>query len=99
MQPVPRKSMTFGESGALMVFVVLAFASLFIASQAYTPEYAFHAYLFCAGSIAAVFAIGNWYVDRPAVLPPREIEGRPNYNFGPVKFATLAALFWGIAGF
>ena len=27
------------------------------------------------------------------------IDGKPNYNMGPVKFATVAAMFWGIAGF
>jgi cytochrome c oxidase cbb3-type subunit I len=99
MQLVKRKSMTFGEGGTALIFVVLAFVSLLIASQAYTAEYAFHAYLFCAGSIASVFAIGVWYFERPAELPPLEIDGHPNYNFGPVKFATLAAVFWGIAGF
>jgi cytochrome c oxidase cbb3-type subunit I len=99
MQLVQRKSMTSGEAGTSLIFIVLAFVSLLIASQAHTPEYAFHAYLFCAGSIAAVFAIGTWYLERPAELPPREIDGRPNYNLGPVKFATLAAVFWGIAGF
>jgi len=99
MQLVKRKSMTFGEGGTALIFLVLAFVSLLIASQAYTAEYAFHAYLFCAGSIASVFAIGVWYFERPAELPPLEIDGHPNYNFGPVKFATLAAVFWGIAGF
>ena len=29
------------------------------------------------------FAILNRYYDRPAELPPQEINGRPNYNFGP----------------
>jgi len=99
MQLVKRKSMTFGEGGTALIFLVFAFVSLLIASQAYTAEYAFHAYLFCAGSIASVFAIGVWYFERPAELPPLEIDGHPNYNFGPVKFATLAAVFWGIAGF
>jgi cytochrome c oxidase cbb3-type subunit 1 len=99
MQLVKRKSMTDGEAGTSLIFAVLAFVSLLIATQAHTPGYAFHAYLFCAGSIAAVVAIGIWYFDRPAQLPPREIDGRPNYNLGPVKFATLAAMFWGIAGF
>jgi hypothetical protein len=28
-------------------------------------------------------------------LPPLTIEGKPNYNMGPVKFATVAAVFWG----
>jgi cytochrome c oxidase cbb3-type subunit 1 len=27
------------------------------------------------------------------------IDGRPNYNYGPIKFATLISIFWGIAGF
>jgi hypothetical protein len=28
-------------------------------------------------------------------LPPLTIEGKPNYNMGPVKCATVAAVFWG----
>ena len=46
-----------------------------------------------------MFAIVNRYYERPAQLPPLIIEGKPNYNMGPVKFATVAAVFWGIAGF
>jgi hypothetical protein len=42
-----------------------------------------------------VFAIVNRYYERPAQLPPLTIEGKPNYNMGPVKFATVAAVFWG----
>jgi P-type Cu2+ transporter len=33
------------------------------------------------------------------LLPPQEINGRPNYNLGPIKFAAVMAVFWGIAGF
>src|SRR5688500_16882170 len=98
MQLLQRKSMSLGEGGTCMVLVLLAFASLVIVTQAHTAEYAFHAALFCAGSLIAVFAIVNRYYERPTEPPPLEIGGRPNYNFGPVKFATLAALFWGIAG-
>ena len=36
---------------------------------------------------------------RPAAPAPLTIDGKPNYNMGPVKFATVAAMFWGIAGF
>ena len=61
-----RKSMTFGEGGTAIAFTVLAFLCLIVAAKAYTPEYAFHAYLFAAGSVAAVFAILNRYFDRPA---------------------------------
>jgi cytochrome c oxidase cbb3-type subunit 1 len=35
---------------------------------------------------------------RPAERPPLEIGGLPNYNFAPVKVATLFALFWGLTG-
>jgi cytochrome c oxidase cbb3-type subunit I len=36
------------------------------------------------------------FATRPAPAP--EIDGLPNYNFAPVKIATLFALFWGLAG-
>jgi cytochrome c oxidase cbb3-type subunit 1 len=96
---VTRKSMTLGEGGTALAFVALAVSSIFVAARAYTPEYAFHAWLAAAASVATVFAIVNRYYERPAQLPPLIIEGKPNYNMGPVKFATVAAVFWGIAGF
>jgi len=92
------KLMTFGESGLAAALTALAFASIVIAAKAYTPEYAFHAYLFAAASVASVFAIFNRYFDRRPEAPPLEIDGKPNYNMGPVKLATLLAVFWGIAG-
>jgi cytochrome c oxidase cbb3-type subunit 1 len=91
--------MTLGEGGTALAFVALAVSSIFVAARAYTPEYAFHAWLAAAASVATVFAIVNRYYERPAQLPPLIIEGKPNYNMGPVKFATVAAVFWGIAGF
>ena len=94
-----RKTMTIGEGGTALAFATLALLSIYIAANAYTPEYAFHAYLFAAASTAAVFAIVSRYYDRPTQLPPLMIAGKPNYNMGPVKFATVAAVFWGIAGF
>ena len=62
----PQKTMTLGEGGLAIAFAALAILSIVIAAKAYTPEYAFHAYLFTAASIAAVFAIINRYYDRPA---------------------------------
>src|SRR5262249_57924387 len=59
----------------------------------------FHAYLFAAASIAAVFAIVNRYYERPDEAAPLVVDGKPNYNMGPVKFASIAAVVWGIAGF
>jgi len=91
--------MTLGEGGTAAAFVALAFFSLVVAAKAYTPEYAFHAYLFAAGSVAAIFAILSRYFDRPVERTPLTIDGKPNYNMGPVKLATIFAVFWGIAGF
>ncbi|WP_341989424.1 cytochrome-c oxidase, cbb3-type subunit I [Azorhizobium sp. AG788] len=91
--------MTGGELGLIVVFAALGFFSVVVAAKAYTPEYAFHAYLFAAASIATVFVIGNRYMDRAAELPAQTIDGKPNYNMLPVKVGILLAVFWGIAGF
>ncbi len=99
MPTSPPKYMTLGEGGLAAAMTVLGFVSLVIAAKAYTPEYAFHAYLSAAACVAAVFAICNRYFERSDVAPPREIDGKPNYNMGPVKLGTLLAVFWGIAGF
>ena len=77
------KRMTFGEGGSAIAFIALALMSIVIAAKAYTPGYAFHAYLFSAASLAAVFAIFNRYFERPAQPPPLTIAGKPNYNMGP----------------
>ncbi|MFN3686489.1 cytochrome-c oxidase, cbb3-type subunit I [Salinarimonas sp.] len=95
----PGKRMTIGEGGTAVALAALAVLSIVVAAKAWEPAYAFHAYLFAAASVAGVFAIINRYYDRPAALPPQEIGGKPNYNMGPVKFATVAAMVWGIAGF
>jgi hypothetical protein len=49
-----RKTMTIGEGGSALALVALALLSIVIAAKAYTPEYAFHAYLFSAAGVAAV---------------------------------------------
>jgi cytochrome c oxidase cbb3-type subunit 1 len=77
----------------------LALLSIIIAINAYTAEYAFHAYLFAGAAAAAVFKIVDRYYDRPAALPPLAIDGRPNYNLGPIKFGAAASVIWGLAGF
>ncbi len=94
----PAKSPETTELLSGAAFLALAFFSILVAAKAYTPEYAFHAYLFAAASIWAVNAIMSRYLARPAEPPPLVINGKPNYNMDPVKFATIAAVFWGIAG-
>src|SRR5215472_5051266 len=92
------KYMTLGEGGVAAALTLLAFVSIVIAAKAYTPEYAFHAYLFTAASAAGAFAIVNRYFERRNEAPALEIDGKPNYNMAPVKLATVLAVFWGIAG-
>jgi len=92
------KLMTLGEGGLAAAMTALAFLSIVIAAKAYTPEYAFHAYLFAAASVASVFVIINRYFERSSEAPPLEIDGKPNYNMGPIKLATVLSVFWGIAG-
>ena len=62
---VAAKGMTFGEGGSALTFAALAMLSIVAAAKAYTPEYAFHAYLFAAAIAAAVFKIIDRYCDRP----------------------------------
>ncbi|MGV7214534.1 cytochrome-c oxidase, cbb3-type subunit I [Bradyrhizobium sp. UFLA05-112] len=98
-QPSISKSMTIGESGLAAVFAVTAFLCVVAAAKALDAPFAFHASLSAAASIAAVFVILNRYFERAAALPPAEINGRPNYNMGPIKFSAFMSMFWGIAGF
>jgi len=93
------KSMTIGEAVLAPLFTVFAFLCMVGAALAHDAAFAFHASLGCVASLLAAFTILNRYYDRPAELPPQEINGRPNYNLGPIKFASVAAVFWGIAGF
>jgi cytochrome c oxidase cbb3-type subunit I len=98
-QAANSKSMTSGESGLTVFFVVSAFLCMIGAAKAVDAPFAFHASLSAAASLAAAFVILNRYFDRPALLPVQEINGRPNYNLGPIKFAAAISVFWGIAGF
>ncbi|MDP2800771.1 MAG: cytochrome-c oxidase, cbb3-type subunit I [Phreatobacter sp.] len=93
-----QKTMSVPEVTSMAAFAATAMLCLFIASGSVDPAYSFHVYLFAAASVAAIFALGNRYLARPAVIP-QEINGKPNYNMAPVQFATVAAVFWGIAGF
>ena len=91
--------MTHGEAGLGALSAVSAFVLVFVAAKAADGAFAFHAVLGAAFSLWACFAIFNRSFTRPAALPPQEINGRPNYNMGPIKFAAAIAMFWGIAGF
>jgi cytochrome c oxidase cbb3-type subunit I len=97
--PLIPKRRTFGEISLSAILVLLAIGAAFIATRAYTSAYAFHMTLFSLCSVLAVVAINMRYDARPIAPTPLVIDGKPNYNYGPIKFASLAALFWGTAGF
>src|SRR3954469_20271889 len=88
------KSMTHGEAGLSVFFSASAFLCMIAAAKALDKAFAFHASLATAASLAAAFAIFHRYFDRPVALPPQEIDGRPNYNLGPIKFAAAISVFW-----
>ena len=60
------KSMTTGESGLALLFMVTAFLCMIGAAKAVDTAFAFHASLSAIASLAAVFVILNRYFDRPA---------------------------------
>jgi cytochrome c oxidase cbb3-type subunit I len=95
----PIKRMTAGEMTLIIAGSAMFFLSILIAAKTYSAGFAFHAWLFAAASAATVVAVFNRFYARPAAPPPAEIDGKPNYNYGPIKFGTLIALFWGVAGF
>jgi cytochrome c oxidase cbb3-type subunit 1 len=99
MQAVSKnKSLRVGEVLLVVVLAVLALGCAFIAAKTIEPAYAFHMALGALCSALGIFAIFQRYNARPAGAAPLEIDGKPNYNFGPVKFSSLMALFWGLAG-
>ncbi|MFL5150392.1 MAG: cytochrome-c oxidase, cbb3-type subunit I, partial [Microvirga sp.] len=93
------KYMTEGEGGLFVVLAVGTLSCVFAAANAVDTAFAFHAYLSAAASLGALALVLNRYIGRGAAPVPREIDGKPNYNFGPVKFAAVASMAWGIAGF
>ncbi|MCW2284436.1 cytochrome c oxidase cbb3-type subunit 1 [Rhodoblastus acidophilus] len=96
--PEGGKSITLGEVTMIVVSLVGAIGALYIAANAYTAPYAFHMALFALAGLGGAIATLKRYKSRPAVIP-QEIDGKPNYNYGPIKFTSIAAIFWGIAGF
>ena len=92
------KWMTIGESGLSILCIITVFLSIIASAKAEDAAYAFHVAVFGAAALTSLFLIVNRYFSR-GELPPQEIDGRPNYNLGPIKFAAAASMFWGIAGF
>jgi cytochrome c oxidase cbb3-type subunit I len=93
------RPITQGEIFGAGLLAVLTPAFILIAGLTDDAPYAFHMTVFAiASAVAGFMIVKGWFVNswQPE---PLEIGGKPNYNFGPVKFGAVAAVFWGIAGF
>jgi len=91
--------MTEGEAGLCAAFGLGALLCLVASAKAADPAFGFHAGLFSFAAVAGIVAILRRYAARDPEPVPHEIGGRPNYNLGPIKFAAIASMGWGIAGF
>ncbi len=95
----PVRAMTVGEMIGMLIAGASVLPLILIAALTENSGYAFHAMLGAAAAAASMILIGNRCFDGSPAIAPQEIDGKPNYNMGPVKFATVAAMVWGIAGF
>jgi cytochrome c oxidase cbb3-type subunit I len=99
VQAKPRiKSFWGNEVGLIAILAFTALRCLYIAAKTIEPAYAFHMGLCVVAAALGVLAVFLRFEARPVERPSLETGGLPNYNFGPVKFTTLIALFWGFAG-
>ncbi|MGH1571725.1 cytochrome-c oxidase, cbb3-type subunit I [Methylobacterium sp. P31] len=95
----PSKYMTEGEAGLGVFLSVGGLLCALASARAVDAPFSFHMGVFALAAAAGVAAILKRYEGRTAAAPPQEIDGKPNYNVGPIKFAAVAAVGWGIAGF
>ncbi|MDR3497543.1 MAG: cytochrome-c oxidase, cbb3-type subunit I [Ancalomicrobiaceae bacterium] len=97
-RPAAASTLSIEETGYALFLGLLVVVCLLIAGKAWDAQMAFHASIGAAFAALGVFLIVNAALKRTA-FTPLEIDGKPNYNYGPIKFASIAAMFWGIAAF
>lgn len=95
----PIRHATIGEIAGILLAAAAFLGLLLIAAKTEDAGYAFHAAIGMAAALVSIFMIGNRCFKPGAAPAPQEIDGQPNYNMDPVKFGTIASMFWGIAGF
>ncbi|MCB1483162.1 MAG: cbb3-type cytochrome c oxidase subunit I, partial [Rhodobiaceae bacterium] len=98
MASTAKRSLTLEEGGFAVFTGLIALYCLMAAAKTTDAVMAFHAWVGLALSLIGIFAIFKGYTKRKE-NPPQTIDGLPNYQLGPIKFASFMAMFWGIAGF
>ncbi|WP_367197873.1 cytochrome-c oxidase, cbb3-type subunit I [Amorphus sp. 3PC139-8] len=91
--------MTLEEGIYALFLACLTLACLLVAGKATDTPMSVHGVMGAIMAGAGLFFLIKRYIDRPTAPVPQEIDGLPNYHMGPVRFATLASVFWGVAGF
>jgi cytochrome c oxidase cbb3-type subunit I len=99
MAALQQRRLNDGEFLGVIGLAAFGLLAIFIGAMTTSGPYAFHMAVFATASFAAAFVVFNRWFDGRGAPEPAEIDGKPNYNLGPVKFATVAAMLWGIAGF
>ncbi len=94
-----RKPMTIGEGLSAAAFVLLALLSIVVGGMPGRRNMPSMPICLPRPALRRCSSSSIPISSAPLTLPPLTIDGRPNYNMEPVKFATIAAVFWGIAGF
>ncbi len=95
---ITAKSFRMDEGSVIALLVLSVLASLLIAAKTHDAAMEFHGWLGLAAGVIGIFAVLNAYFKREADIP-EEIDGKPNYQMGPVKVATALSVVWGVAGF
>ncbi|WP_082735844.1 cytochrome-c oxidase, cbb3-type subunit I [Polycladidibacter stylochi] len=91
--------LTLEEGGFATLLLATVVLCLIIAGRTFDQVLAFHAGVVAVASAVGAFYIFRRYFDGEKLRAPLEIDGKPNYNFGPVKVGAWLSVFWGIAGF
>jgi len=97
------KAATFSQSSLFDGLLAAAFSALcigavMVAGLTEDPAMAFHSLVFAVAFLAAVVVLGGRIVDRNDGAPALN-QPPTGYNDDVVKAATIASMFWGVAGF
>ena len=89
---------TFSSLLAILLAIVTAILGISIGVGSPDGGMSFHGWVLAVGAAVAIyFILAN--MSAGSASPTLARTSEPAYHDGPIKFATVAAVFWGIAGF
>ncbi len=92
MAIIPHERSVIGDYTALLGAIIFAVVGVAFGLNSPDPAMAFHGWVFTAGAaVAALYVLLT-------MGKPRNTD-TSGYFDGPIRFAVVAAVFWGIAGF